>query len=44
MQQVPTYIYLIAFIIFEGFAVLTAFLSYKISKTIRKKELADLHK
>lgn len=44
MQQVPTYIYLIAFVIFEGFTILTAFLSYKISKSIRKKELSDLHK
>ncbi len=42
MQQVPTYIYLIVFIVFEGIAILTALLASKLSAAIRNKEKAKL--
>ncbi|MBQ7761476.1 MAG: hypothetical protein IJ400_05410 [Clostridia bacterium] len=42
MQQVPTYIYIIVFVVFEGFTILTALLAHKISTAIRNKEKAKL--
>lgn len=42
MQQVPTYIYLIVFTVFEAFTILTALLSYKTAEAIRKKESKEL--